>query len=119
MEATDLDLNRSRMSYTIKYSGTPPPERPARAARSAPLGLRATPEQERVLRRAAEVAHKSLTDFILDSACQAAKQTLLDQRLFLVSGVEYQALLDLLDRPAQDNPGLRDLFSRADPWEKQ
>ncbi|WP_295584126.1 DUF1778 domain-containing protein [uncultured Lamprocystis sp.] len=87
------------------------------APRSARLGLRATPEQERVLRRAAAVAHKSLTDFILDSACQAAEQTLLDQRLFLVSGGEYQALLDLLDRPAQDNPGLRDLFSRADPWD--
>jgi uncharacterized protein (DUF1778 family) len=30
--------------------------------RSARLGVRATPEQETVLRRAAEVAHKSLTD---------------------------------------------------------
>ncbi len=56
------------------------------SARSARLGLRATPEQEAVLRRAAEVAHKSLTDFILDSACLAAEQTLLDQRLFMVSG---------------------------------
>ena len=54
-------------------------------------------------------------DVILDSACQAAEQTLLDQRLFLVCGDQYQALLDLLDRPAQDNPGLRDLFSRPDP----
>ena len=33
------------------------------SARSARLGLRATPEQEVVLRRAAEVTHKSLTDF--------------------------------------------------------
>lgn len=87
--------------------------------RSARLGLRATPEQEAVLRRAAEVAHKSLTDFILDSACQAAEQTLLDQRLFMVSGNQYQALLDLLDRPAQENEGLRDLFSRQAPWNAQ
>lgn len=56
------------------------------SARTARLGLRATPEQEVVLRRAAEVAHKSLTDFILDSACLAAEQTLLDQRLFMVPG---------------------------------
>ncbi len=84
--------------------------------RSARLGLRATPQQEAVLRRAAEVAHKSMTDFILDSACRAAEQTLLDQRLFLVSGNQSQALLDMLDRPAQDNPGLRDLFSRSTPW---
>lgn len=86
------------------------------AIRSARLGLRATPEQEAVLRRAADIAHKSMTDFILDSAYQAAEQTLLDQRLFLVSGSQSHALLDLLDRPAQDNTGLRDLFSHSVPW---
>lgn len=90
---------------------------PSRAARSARLGLRATPVQEAVLRRAAEVAHKSLTDFILDSACLAAEQTLLNQRLFMVSGSQYQALMDLLERPEQVNEGLRDLFSRKAPWD--
>ena len=86
------------------------------SARSARLGLRATPEQEVVLRRAADVARKSLTDFILDSACLAAEQTLLDQRLFMVSGNQYQAFMDLLDQPEQPNDGLRDLFSRKAPW---
>ena len=87
--------------------------------RSARLGLRATPEQETVLRRAAEVAHKSLTDFILDAAYQAAEQTLLDQRLFMVPGSQYQALLDMLDRPESDNSGLADLFSRRPVWSKK
>ena len=87
-----------------------------RSSRSSRLGLRATKEQEAVLRRAAEVAHKSLTDFILESACQAAEQTLLDQRLFMVSGKQYQALLDLLDRSAEDNSGLKDLFAKPAPW---
>lgn len=90
--------------------------RASNTARSARLGLRATGPQEAILRRAAEVAHKSLTDFILDSACLAAEQTLLDQRLFMVSGTQYQALMDLLGRPEQDNPGLQDLFSRQAPW---
>ncbi len=85
-------------------------------ARTARLGLRATPEQEAVLRRAAEVAHKSLTDFILDAACRAAEEALLDQRLFMVSGSQYQAILDLLDRPESDSPGLADLFSRRPVW---
>jgi uncharacterized protein (DUF1778 family) len=85
--------------------------------RSARLGLRATPEQEAVLRRAADAVHKSLTDFILDSACHAAEQTLLDQRLFVASGSQYQALIDLLDRPAQDNEGLRKLFEHKAPWD--
>jgi len=73
-------------------------------------GPRATHEQEVVLRRAAEVAHKSRTDFILDSACLAAEQTLLDQRLFKVSGAQYQALMDFLNSqnraicPLADSP---------------
>ncbi len=87
------------------------------ASRSARLGLRATPEQETVLRRAAEASQKSLTDFILDSACLAAEQTLLDQRLFMVSGAQYQELMDLLERPEQGNAGLRDLFARKAPWD--
>ena len=86
------------------------------ATRSARLGLRATPRQEAVLRRAAEMSNKSMTEFILDSAYQAAEQALLDQRLFLVTGSQSQALLSLLDRPARDNPGLKELFSRRAPW---
>jgi uncharacterized protein (DUF1778 family) len=86
--------------------------------RSARLGLRATPHQAAVLRRTAETTHKSLTDFILDSACQAAEQALLDQRLFLVSGSQSQTMLDLLDRPDQVCDGLRDLFSHSAPWNR-
>lgn len=86
-------------------------------SRSARLGFRATPEQEAVIRRAAEVAHKSLTGFILQSTYSVAEQTLLDQRLFVASGSKRQELLELLDRPPQPNEGLRDLFSRKDPWE--
>ena len=96
---------------------TPTLAPPARASRSARLGLRATPQQEAILRRAADAAHKSLTDFILDSACHAAEQTLLDQRLFMVSGSQYGALMEALDAPPKDNPGLRDLFARQAPWD--
>ena len=88
------------------------------AGRSARFGLRATPEQEAVLRRAAEAAHKSLTDFILDAACQAAEQTLLDQRLFMVSDSQCQTLLEMLEQPEAENAGLVDLFARPAPWDK-
>ena len=88
------------------------------ATRTARLGLRTTPQQEAVLRRAAEVSHTSMTDFIRDSAYQVAEQTLLDQRLFMLTGNQAGLLLDLLDRPEQDNEGLKDLFSRRAPWAK-
>lgn len=82
------------------------------ATRSIRIGLRATPRQAAVLRLTAEVSNKSVADFILDSAYQAAEQTLLDQRLFLVNGTQSQALSALLDDRRRDNPGLKELFSR-------
>lgn len=53
------------------------------------------------------------------AACQAAEQALLDQRLLMVSGSQYRAILDMLDLPEQDNPGLADLFSRPPVWDAQ
>jgi uncharacterized protein (DUF1778 family) len=41
---------------------------------------------------------------------------LADQRKFFVSGERARSLWALLDRPAEDNAGLSDLFSRSDPW---
>lgn len=41
---------------------------------------------------------------------------MLDQRLFMVTG-KYGALMDALDAPPKDNPGLRDLFARKAPWD--
>lgn len=52
-------------------------------------------------------------------ACQTVEQALLDQRLLMVSGSQYQAILDMLDRPEQENPGLADLFSRPPVWVAQ
>jgi len=87
-----------------------------RGSRSARLGLRTTPEQETILRRAAALSHKSLTEFVLDSACLAAEQTLLNQRLFMVSDEQGGNLLELLDRPAAENAGVQELFSKPAPW---
>ncbi|HKP94199.1 MAG TPA: DUF1778 domain-containing protein [Fibrobacteria bacterium] len=96
-----------------------PVPKPKRSPRSARFGLRTTVEQEKILRRAADVSHKSLTDYILDSACQAAEKTLLDQRLFMVSGSRFQSMLELLDAPEKSNPGLKRLFSKSAPWDKR
>lgn len=83
--------------------------------RSAQLGLRATPEQETVLRRAVEVAHKPLADFIPDAAYQAAEQALLDQHLFLVSGASTRRCWTSWSGPGR-SPSLEDLLSRRSPW---
>lgn len=89
-----------------------------RSSKSARLGLRATLEQEAVLRKAAAVANKSLTQFILDSAYQAAEQTLLDQKLFLVDENQYQDFLTMLDEPPKENEGIKALFGKPAPWDE-
>jgi uncharacterized protein (DUF1778 family) len=37
----------------------------------------------------------------------------------MVSGSQYQALLEMLDRPESNNPGLNDLFARRPVWAKK
>ena len=76
---------------------------------SSRLNLRTTAQQDTVLRKAAELSNKSLTDFILDSACQVAK-------LDLLSSEQARIFIERLEQPAQDNPGLQDLLSRPVPW---
>ena len=76
---------------------------------SSRLNLRTTAQQDTVLRKAAELSNKSLTDFILDSACQVAKRDLL-------SSEQARIFIERLEQPAQDNPGLQDLLSRPAPW---
>ncbi len=80
------------------------------------IGLCATPEQAVMLRRAAKVAHKTLTDFVLDAACQAAENTLLDQCLFVVPEEKFTALEQQLDVPAKHSAGLTALFAKPPVW---
>lgn len=94
---------------------TPHPHQPH--SRSARIGLRATPEQEGIIRRAAEVSRKSLTEFVLESACVAAEETLLAQRLFVVDEERWRRFQEVLERPAEVKPRLRELLYSPSPWE--
>lgn len=85
--------------------------------RTARLGLRATEEQQMLIRRAAEALNKSVTEFILDSACKEAENTLLNQRLFLLDEKKWQKFQEALEQPAKVKPGLQELMKEKAPWE--
>lgn len=91
---------------------------PKGRTRTARFGLRATHQQEVLIRRAAEVSRKSVTEFVLNSACVAAEDALLDQRLFLADDESWQAFLDALERPVRIKPRLSELMRHHAPWEK-
>ncbi|KTD75207.1 DUF1778 domain-containing protein [Legionella waltersii] len=86
-------------------------------AKTSRLGFRASESQAKIIRMASDISHKSLTEFITDSAYQAAEKIILDQRLFMVSGDIFNQFSETLDRPEQDNEGLKDLFSSSSPWD--
>lgn len=86
-------------------------------AKTSRLGFRASESQAKIIRMASDISHKSLTEFITDSAYQAAEKIILEQRLFMVSGDIFNQFSEILDRPEQDNEGLRDLLSSSSPWD--
>lgn len=88
------------------------------ANKSSRIGLRISPAQERAIRLASEIKEKTISEFILDTAYRAAEQTLLDQRLFMVSNEKFSQFSELLERPPMDNEGLKKLFSKPSPWSK-
>jgi len=89
----------------------------AEKAKTSRLGFRVSEPQAQIIRMASDISHKSLTDFIMDSAYQAAEKMILDQRLFMVSDAIYQTFSDMLERPTQENEGLNNLFSSPAPWD--
>jgi uncharacterized protein (DUF1778 family) len=86
-------------------------------ARVARLGLRATRRQQMLIQRAAEASNKSVTEFVLESACTAAENTLLDQSFFLLEEEEWQKFRETMDRPAEVKTGLQELLKEKAPWE--
>ena len=88
------------------------------AMRTARFGFRVTHRQEVLIRRAAEATRKSVTEFVLNSACSAAENALLDQKLFFADDESWQAFVDAMDEPAKIKPRLSELMRHRAPWEK-
>lgn len=93
---------------------TPPHSDPATARET--INLRATAEQKALIDRAAQRLGKSRTEFMLDSAREAAENVLLDQRLFLADEAQYAAFLALLDAPT-NVATVKKLLSSSAPWQ--
>ena len=69
------------------------------AAKTERLSLRLTPEQDAVLRRAAEARGESANDFVLRHAVEAAEMELADRRVFVVDDAAWDELQELLSAP--------------------
>lgn len=74
------------------------------------IHLRASERDVSNISRAAASAGVSVSAFILESAAERAERTLADQRQFVLTGKQWQAFTEALDRPARRIPPLENLL---------
>lgn len=75
------------------------------------FAVRLTPEQDALIRRAAEVEGTDLTNFTVTATLAHARDVLADRRLFVLDDVAWQEFVAVLDRPVSPKPRLERLFS--------
>jgi uncharacterized protein (DUF1778 family) len=85
--------------------------RNARDRKTERLAARLTPEQDALIRRAAEIEGTDLTNFTVTAALAHARDVLADRRLFLIDDAAWTQFNAMLDRPVMHHPRLEKLFS--------
>jgi ParB/RepB/Spo0J family partition protein len=83
---------------------------PSHTTRSEKLDLRLTRHAKRVLQAAAAVAHRSVSEFVLESALARADEALADRRSFGLNATQWKAFLTALDTPPRALPHLEQLL---------
>jgi uncharacterized protein (DUF1778 family) len=81
------------------------------------LNVRIQPQLRALIDRAAALAGKNRTDFVLDAARRAAEDTLLDRTVFTVNTKEYRQFLARLDAPPRPNKRLVKTMRAPAPWD--
>ena len=81
------------------------------ATKSERFAVRLTPEQDALIRRAAEVEGTDLTNFTVTATLAHARDVLADRRLFAVDDAAWEEFLAVLERPVTPKPRLERLFA--------
>lgn len=90
---------------------TSEPDTLSPARRSERLVARVSADQKRLFQRAAALQGRTLSDFLVDSAQEAAKRTI-DQQVIVLDAVDSAAFVEGLLNPPPINERLRDTFRR-------
>jgi len=88
-----------------------------RTARTEKLDLRLSPKAKQVLRSAATAAHRSVSEFVIESAMSRAEETLADRRYFNLNAEQWAAFMAALDAPPRELPRLKKLFQEQNVFE--
>ncbi len=75
------------------------------------FSIRATATQKNLIARAASRSNKTISEFVLENALEAAEALEMDDANFTVSREKYEQFLAALDEKPKSIPELRKLFS--------
>jgi len=78
--------------------------------RSEKLDLRLTKNAKRALQAAASASHRSVSEFVLESALARADEALADRRTFGLNAAQWKAFMAALDAPPRPLPRLERLL---------
>ncbi len=90
---------------------------PNPGARTTKLDLRLSPEAKQALSAAARMTHRSVSQFVLESALARADETLVERRQFELDAPRWAAFMAALDAPPRALPRVRRLFDEAGPFD--
>jgi uncharacterized protein (DUF1778 family) len=91
---------------------------PSTTTRSEKLDLRLTAEAKRVLQSAAAAAHRSVSEFVLESALTRAEETLPDRQRFGLTAESWAAFQQALDAPTRTLPNMARLLREPSVFEQ-
>jgi uncharacterized protein (DUF1778 family) len=79
--------------------------------RTEKLDVRVSPGAKVKLQAAASAAHRSMSDFVVESALSRAEETLSDRRVFGLDADKWTAFQNALDAPARPLERLQSLLN--------
>lgn len=88
------------------------------AAASRVINFRLPAAKQALIDHAVEVSGMNRTAFILDAACEKAREVLADQTRFALDRQALDRFNALLDAPLADNAAIRRLLTAPAPWER-
>jgi uncharacterized protein (DUF1778 family) len=80
-------------------------------AKSARLEARITEEQKSLIERAAAYSGRSVSDFVVSTVQEAAKNLVLEHELLQLNATQSRAFVETLLQPPQPNKALRQAAS--------
>lgn len=98
-------------SRPLRKNASPKAAYSRRAPRAARLEARVPADVYALLKRAAEIQGRSLTDFVITAASEAAREAIKDIHIVQLSWEDHRAILESILEPPEPSPALRRAFA--------